>query len=65
MGTTSREASWTNVSTGQQPGRYEAYHASAWKRVPTESNAITVLNFAPLVFKSFIVHISSATSTNQ
>ena len=37
---------------------YQAYHASAWKGVPTESNAITVLDLTPLVFESFVVHFS-------
>jgi hypothetical protein len=35
-------------------------HARAWKRVPAESDAIAILDIAPLIFQRFVVHVVEA-----
>lgn len=54
----------TSVAASKM-GRYYAYHASTWECVPAESDTITVLNFAPLVFESFVVHDYYNLSSNS
>ena len=61
MGTTRREASLRNISKVNKEREDELHHAGAWKRVPTKPNAIAILDLAPLVFQSFVVHGHSDT----
>lgn len=37
-------------------GKRAKYHSRAWKDVPTESKPISILNFTPLLFQSFVIH---------
>lgn len=58
MGTTSREASLTDVSSSQPWIQWCKYHARAWESIPAESDAIAVLHLTPLVLQSVVVHIA-------
>jgi hypothetical protein len=58
MGTTSREASCIAelLERAWGQGWQTAYHARRGEGVPTQSDAILVLDVAPLLFQGFIVH---------
>ncbi len=57
MGTTSREASLEQMSHIEQAFESEDYHSRAWKCIPAKSDAIAVLDLAPLIFEGLVVHV--------
>ena len=55
MGTTSRVASLTAVSL-RGTWNTLSYHARAGKGIPAESDAIPILDVAPLIFERLVLH---------
>jgi hypothetical protein len=59
MGTTSRDASCAGISDQAAEARSnwaEADHARAGEDVPTQTDAIAILDLAPLLLQGFVVH---------
>jgi hypothetical protein len=50
---------WGTLAQADRKQQVEIHHARAWEGVPTKSNAITVLDLAPLIFESLVVHVPS------
>lgn len=57
MGTTSLEASCSRSVAGSNSGNWRGTdHARAGENVPAQANAIAVLDLAPLLLESFVIH---------
>jgi len=57
MGTTSREASWTEGKpSNKECVLSESHHSRAGERIPAKPDTISVLHIAPLIFQRLVFH---------